>query len=172
MDVEVAEVDRETIVGWLELMGHSPRDQDADGANFVLVFEYPSGSNHTMKIMQPAGKPEMVGVGTGVRFAPKHVKAFNKLPDGEKHEFQIGLRRTLNRTATDYRVEGTSSTDECPDGFEVSITRYGDGLTLDSFAQSVGAVYKTRLDAILFLQERLEGRDLDGGDFDFERVGL
>lgn len=173
MTVEVDKIDRETVVSWLEVIGLSPRKQEAEDTNYLLVFDYPSGSNHSMQVMQPKGKPQVLGIASGTMMSPKHVKAFEKLPDGEKHEFQLGLRRTLNRTATDFRIEGSSSTEECPDRFQVSVTRYADGLTLDSFAQSIGAVYKTRLDAILFLQEHLEGRNLGGGgEFDFDRMGL
>jgi hypothetical protein len=47
------------------------------------------------------------------------------------------------------------------------------GLTLDSFAQALGAVFKTQLRAIWVIQQHLAPRSFgSGGRFDFKRLGL
>ncbi len=60
-----------------------------------------------------------------------------------------------------------------PKGFDVSVTRYSDGLTKDELNRSIGAVYKTWLAGVMIVQEKLGGGDLGPpGRFDFRRIGL
>jgi len=63
--------------------------------------------------------------------------------------------------------------DQCPDKIPLSRMRFADGLTLDSFSETVGFVFKAELHAIWYIQDRLGERHLgNGGGFDFRRAGL
>lgn len=164
---------RERVETWLTEMGNPPEEQADPQANWHLGFTYPAGSGHRMHAAQPKDKPDAVVIATKTTISPNHVEAFEALPDDEKRNFQFGFRRTLNRMETDYRVEGVNQPSDCPQSFQISAVRFADGLTKDSFARTVGAVYKTELDGIFFVQERLMDRGLNGGGrFNFERLGV
>jgi hypothetical protein len=61
----------------------------------------------------------------------------------------------------------------CPTAFQLSIARFEDGLTLDSFAQSVGKVFKTELNAIWVFQEHFKPNNGGRGPrFDFKKFGF
>ena len=77
------------------------------------------------------------------------------MPDDEKRVFLFGLRHTLNNSEVDFELRGAGGL-ACPEAFQVSVRRFVDGLSLDAFARSLGAVYKTELSAIWFIQETLD----------------
>jgi hypothetical protein len=61
-----------------------------------------------------------------------------------------------------------------PTRIQFQVVRYTDGLTLDSFAHSVGAVFKTELATMRLVEEHLGGEGGDGGlgrRFDFKKLG-
>jgi hypothetical protein len=63
-----------------------------------------------------------------------------------------------------------SSELSCPAAFQITATRYEDGLSLDSLARTVSSVYKAELAAIICAQQHLgrQGPAGRGGDFLFK----
>lgn len=164
---------RAQVEDWLDAMGNTYEEQQDPQATWHLNFTYPKNSGHQMHVAQPEGKDGAIVIASAANLAPQHVKAFNQLADKEKQRFQLRLRRTLTKMEVDFRIPGVDDPTDAPQQFQVEVTRYADGLSLDSFARSVGAVYKTELEASLFIQEELDNRGpTPGGDrFAFERLG-
>jgi hypothetical protein len=110
---------------------------------------------------------------SGTEFSHEHRDAFDKLDDDGKDGFLWKFRHAINTHHADFEIEGANGILDCPTRFKISATRYEDGLTLDSFAQSLGSVLKTQLSAIWVIQEHLTPRSFgSGGRFDFKRLGL
>lgn len=164
---------RELVESWLRELGCEPEANEHPQTAWDLKFEYPVGSGNEMHAAQPKGKDKAVLLACITPVHSRHVKAFEALADDEKRDFQIDLRRNLNRVEVDYQIHGSEGPLDCPESYQVSATRFRDGLSLDSFARSVGAIYKAKLDSVLFIQKRLEPRaEGNGGRFDFERMGF
>jgi hypothetical protein len=164
----------EQAIEWLEAMGLSPEPSPQPGTNWHVSVRYPPNeTGQDLHVLQAEGASNLLTIITGTEFSPPHVKAFGKLPDGQKRRFQLEFRRVLTRIETDSQIAGSEGPLDCPEGFQISRTRYEDGLSLHSFAHSVGAVHKAKLDAILFINQEL-GDGMAGPEqrFDFERLGI
>ncbi len=79
----------------------------------------------------------------------------------------------MNSIDVDCQAEGVDGPLSCPTAFVLSIARFEDGLTLDSFAQSDGKVFKTELNAIWVFQEHFKPNNGGRGPrFDFKKFGF
>jgi hypothetical protein len=79
----------------------------------------------------------------------------------------------LNVADVDFRMEGQKVPTDLPTQIQLSTVRYVDGLTLDSFARSIGAVFKMFLNVVWLMQHRLGSNGAGpSGRFDFKRLGL
>lgn len=163
---------KEEIEQWLRNIGCTPVEQDDPQTDWHLGIDYPAGQGHRMHVAKPKNRPAAL-IASVVSLSRDHVKAFEQLPDDEKRDFLYGLRKTLNQVAVDFQLNGVDGPLDLPESFQVSATRYRDGLTLDTFARSLGAVYKIELNTIWYIQENLTGNGFgSGGRFDFKRLGL
>ncbi len=167
-------VEKDRIEEWLKLIGCTPKPiQDAQ-AVWHLEFCYPSKTQppHTMHVVSPAANPAAAVIASVTALAPEHLEGFSNLDDDAKSEFLWKLRHTLNRRDVDFRADGATGPLDCPKQFQISLTRYTDGLTLDSFARSLGAVYKTELGVVWLIQEHLGNSSPGPGQrFDFKKLG-
>ncbi len=120
-----------------------------------LDFEYPVGSGHRMLVAGLRGSAEAVIVASVVSISPGHLEGFESLIPEDKRAFLFGFRRTLNFLELEFQLSGMSGPLTCPTSFQVSARRFEDGLSLDEFARSVGAVYKAELEGIWYIQEWL-----------------
>lgn len=142
---------------WLAAMGCEPVERDDPTTRWHLAFEYPMGSGHRMLVAGIRGPAEALVVASVVSISPQHLEAFEELNIDERRSFVFGLRHSLNSLETEFQLNGMESPLTCPSSFQVSARRFPDGLSLDSFARSVGAVYKTELAGIWHIQEWLGG---------------
>jgi hypothetical protein len=167
------ESSRESVERWLKTMGCTPVEQDDDQTVWHLLVNYPAKTAHQMHIVSPKENPEAVIAASVITVAPEHVKLFDNLEDEAKADFLFELRRTLNVVDVDFRMEGAKGPTEMPTQIQLSAVRYLDGLTLDSFARSVGAVFKMVLNAVEVIRHRLGSNGAGpSGRFDFRRMGL
>jgi hypothetical protein len=124
-------------------------------------------------IVIPANQPDQVVVASGSEVAHEHREAFDKLDDEGKESFLWEFRFAINTVHADFALDGVKGALDCPSRFQISAPRYEDGLTKDSFAQTIGAVTKTELAAVWTFQRYLAPRSFGpGGRFDFKRIGL
>jgi hypothetical protein len=152
---------RARVEAWLADMGTAPQERPDPNSHWHLAFEYPLGTRNFMLAASPlAGGPAVV-VASVVRLAENHLKRFEDLADADKRAFLFGLRRALNRPDADFRLNDMDGPLVCPRSFQVSSRRFVDGLTLDTFARTVGGVFKTQLEGIWYIQEHLEERSAD-----------
>lgn len=163
---------RSKVEQWLRVIGSTPVEITDPAAEWHLQADYPSHSPHITHIVSPKGVGAAIVIACGVSVSSEHREAFNELDDEAKADFAWELRRTLNVIDVDFQLDGIEKEEDCPSRFQISITRYEDGLTLDSFAWSLGAVYKTELNAILLIRRLLGPKGFGGGSrFDFKRLG-
>lgn len=146
---------RTRVEGWLEALGCKPVEQPDAATAWRLGFEYPVGTGHRMLVAGLGGGAPSIVVASVVTLSPEHLERFEGLFDEDKRIFLSGLRRALNRLEVDFRLAGMQGPLSCPGSFQVSVRRFDGGLTLDAFAYSVGAVYKTELDAVWYIQDSL-----------------
>lgn len=149
---------RDRVERWLRDLGLEPMERPDARSRWHLAFEYPSGSGNYMLAASPDVEVPSVVVASVVRLADQHLRTFDELADGEKHAFLFGLRRALNQLEADFRLNDMEGPLACPRSFQVSARRFPDGLSLDGFARTVGSVFKTQLEGIWYVQERLEER--------------
>lgn len=163
----------EQVRDWIQTMGSTPSEVSDPESEWHLELDYPAKSTERMHVVQPKGRPYHIVIASGMVVAPNHVKAFDELPADEQESFSLGLRRVITRPEVDFQVEGGRGPYECPTAIQISRNKYADGLTLDSFAEAVGFVFKARLQAIYHIQEYLNGSDRGtSGKFDFRRAGM
>jgi len=166
-------MERTAVEQWLKSLGCTPTEQQDFTSNWHLEFDYPPKTPHRMHVASPKALELATVIASRTQISPEHLEAFSNLDEDGKEEFLWDLRHCLNSVAVDFRVEGASGPMDCPTTFQISINKFPDGLTLDSFAYSIGAVYKTELDAIWFVQQHLGGKSYGPGNrFDFKRLGL
>lgn len=167
-------VQKETVADWVRAIGSTPTDVNDPATNWRMEFDYPSRSAHRLHVLQPEGMPHQVLVLTGINVSHDHLEAFGELPEEDQKEFALNLRRVMNRPEVDFVLEGNAGPGDCPRIIQLSKARYSDGLSLDSFADTVGQVFKAELHTIWYFEDRFgEHRNGNGGGrFDFKRAGL
>lgn len=164
---------RARVEEWLKNLGCTPTTIQDPQTVWHIEFDYPVNRGHRMHVAMPKGPAESILIASVVTLSPEHIGAFDEYADDEKAEFLFGLRQALNQPNVDFQLHGVEEPLKCPESFQLSSLRFPDGLSMDSFARSVGAVYKTELAGIWYVQETLGGQGLGpSGRFDFKRLGL
>ena len=101
----------------------------------------------------------------------------NRCPSGRSRsskapEYRAKRRFSMSGVAPDFKLEGVSAVLDCPTLFQVSVTRFADGLNMDSFARSMSMVFHTELNATWLVKRYLGPREGGhGGRFDFRKAG-
>lgn len=145
-----------TTAGWLEALQCDHRPVDDPVMEWRFEVKYPaSRSDHLMHVAGVPGPVPSLVIVSVTRMSERHLKRFEGMADDEKRVFLFGLRHTLNNSEVDFELRGGGGL-VCPEAFQVSVRRFVDGLSLDAFARSLGAVYKTELSAIWYIQETLD----------------
>jgi hypothetical protein len=158
--------------GWLREMGSTPKRAPQDPAlAWQFEFDHPPGSPGRLVLASPKGRPRSLLVISNIMVSPEHHAAFQDLDQDEKFAFFKELSTTLNREYVEFALLGTTGM-ECPAGFQITATRYDDGLTLDSLSRTISSVYKAQLAGISCIQVHLTPKGGGtAGHFDFKRMG-
>lgn len=169
-----AEKDRKaTVERWLAAMGVTTTLINDPMALWHLQFNYPIGSPHIMHAVCPKLTPEAIAILTRSDIGPDLLENFGALDADAKDEFLWKLRETLNTPRIDFQMEGAAGPQECPKAIVTSSVRYFEGVTLDSFARTVGCVFKAELSASWVIHRYLAPKSFGNGDrFDFKRLGM
>ena len=147
---------KDTVASWLDALPCQYQEMDDDNVDWRFEIRYPARRpDHVMHVAGVPGPADSIVIVSVTRLSDRHRQRYEALPDDEKRVFLFGMRHTLNRPEVDFELRGPGGLD-CPEAFQVSVRRFWDGLTLDSFAYSLGAVYKAELSAIWFIQESLD----------------
>lgn len=164
---------RQRVEGWISRLGSTPVEIEDQNTSWHLKFDYPAKSQSMMHAVQPDGQNGMLILAFGVDVVHDHLEAFDELDAESQVEFLWELREAINLVDVDFKLEGIDKEGQCPKHMQISATRYDDGLNMDSFARSVGAVYKTFLKGAWTFQQHLGKKNggLGGGRFDFKRLG-
>jgi hypothetical protein len=158
---------------WLRSMGCNPTVIDDPHALWHIQVNYPPAQPHIMHVVCPKQTPEAVVIATKSDIGADLLQNFAALDSDAKDDFLWELRNVVNVTEVEFQLDGAESPQDCPRGVQISRTRYDDGLTLDSFAHSVGAVFKTELNAMWVVARHLSSKGYGTGDrFDFRKLGM
>jgi hypothetical protein len=169
----LTQVTKAQVEEWLGVIGCTPVDQMDPQAVWHVEFDYPTKTPHRMHVVSPKQTPIATIIAAGSQLKPDHLERFAELDEDAKTEFIWDLRHALNRLEVDFRVDGAVGPLDCPKQFQISVTRYPDGLNLDSFAMSLGSVYKTELHVAWLIEQHLGGTGpTPGGRFDFKKLGI
>jgi hypothetical protein len=142
------------IEGWVRDLALTPTRREDPSNNWRLQFQTGGANAFTISCVNPKPLPRAIMLICGIVPAAENVTAFNALSQAQKREFWERLRDTLNRESIEFQIEGTP-VEECPKIIRVTVVRFDDGLSLDSFAHSLSVVCKASLDAATHLNERL-----------------
>jgi len=157
---------------WLRTIGCTPTELTDPQAQWNLSFDYPARSPHRMHVASPVAIPAAAVIASGFELTPQHLQNFARLDDEEKERFLWNLRQKVNCADVEFQFFNVTQRLDCPSKIQFAITRFADGLTMDSFARSLGAVFKTELGAIWLVEEHLGGGEVGPGRrFDFKRLG-
>lgn len=166
------EAPKSQVEEWLRTIGSTPVETADVQSAWHLEFDYPARTPHRMVVANPVALPMATVIVTGVQLMPQHIQNFTNLDDDEKEGFLWDLRQKAISPDADFQFVGVANPLDCPTQIQFSATRYADGLTLDSFAKSLGAVFKAELGVIWLVQQRLGGGEVGPGKrFDFKRLG-
>ena len=169
----LTQVTKTQVDEWLRVIGCTPVDQMDSQAAWHIEFDYPPKTPHRMHVVSPNQTPAATIIATATQLQADHLQRFSELDQDAKEEFIWDLRHALNRLEVDFRVDGAAGPLDCPRQFQISVTRYPDGLSLDSFARSIGSVCKTELDVAWLIEQHLGGTGpARGGRFDFRKLGI
>ena len=138
---------RANVQKWLRALGTEAVPVEDPSASWHYVFDNPAGGNK-LDVMAPREQADSLVVFARVGVERAQRDAFAKLSKERKAEFVYLLRRTLNTVDVDFQMEGVTGALDCPTAIVVSTVRYEDGLNLDQFSRSIGAVFKTVLNAL------------------------
>lgn len=164
---------KETVERWLTAMGVTTTTINDPQALWHLQFNYPTGSPHIMHAVCPKQTPEAVVVLSSITVGDDFLQNFETLDPDAKDEFLWKLRETLNTPRVDFQMNGATGPQDCPKNVVTSSVRYFEGVTLDSFARTVGCVFKTELSALWVMHRYLAPKSYGNGDrFDFKRLGM
>ena len=164
---------RNSVETWLKEIGCTPVVENDPEANFHFRIDYPVNSPHVMHVVSPRKSNAAVVVATRTDMGHEHIESFQKLDPDSQQDFLWDLRRTVNSTEVDFQFDGAKNPTDCPTAVQISSVRFSDGLTMDSFVRTVGAVFKIELAAIWVIHKHLgSGGDHGPGRFDFRRIGI
>jgi len=169
----VAVPEKNQIAEWLRTIGSTPTETTDPQSAWRWEVDYPTKSQHRMVVANPVAAPAATVIASGLAVDPAHLRVFANLDDEEKQSFLLDLRQKANSVDVDFQFFGVTNPLDCPSKIQLSVTRYLDGLSLDSFARSLGAVFKTELAVAWLVQQRLGSDDEPGTGrrFDFKRLG-
>jgi hypothetical protein len=157
---------------WLRLIGCTPTETADPQSTWHVSFDYPARSPHRMDVANPATVPSAAVIVTGIELAPQHLQNFANLDDEAKESFLWSLRQKVNCPEVEFQFFNVTQRLDCPSKIQFSVVRFADGLTMDSFARSLAAVFKTELGAIWLVEEHLGGGEVGPGRrFDFKKLG-
>lgn len=168
MNISEDTFDKNEIENWLKLIGATPNEVDDKNMVWHLEFDYPTKSQERMHIL--CTESHQIAIATQINVSPQHIKAFDELPADEQREFSLSLRHELTRPEADFKLEGSKGMLECPTSILLSRVRFRDGITLDSFYESIGHVFKTKMSAILFINKSLQEQNSGGNKFGFKTM--
>jgi hypothetical protein len=165
---------KQQVERWLAAMGiQAPTTISDPMALWHVQINYPPNSGHIMHVVCPKTMPEAVVIASKLTLGADLIDNFRALDPDAQDEFLWELRKTLNTPRVDFRLEGADGPMDCPTAIETSSVRYFDGVTLDSFARTVGCVFKTEVAANWVIFRHLGPKGYGSGDrFDFKRLGL
>src|ERR1700732_3217532 len=145
------------IEGWLRDMGSTPKRITGDPQMvWQFEFDFPYGGEHRLHIASQKIRPRAAIVMSQVAIGPDLHAAFGDLDQDEKEAFLKDLTRILNREYVEFALLGMVGFPTCPAAFQVTSTRFDDGLSLDSLARSASSVYKAELAGISCLGDHLK----------------
>lgn len=158
------------IEGWLRDTGCQPVIRQLPEVNWAYEVNFPPQGPAKLTIFNPAKLPRAVIILSRTIVPATHIKAFDALDEDSRREFLERLRATLNREFIEFHLE-MPPTGGCPAGFQMSVTRFDHGVTLDSFVRSLSSVNKAYLDASACFQQYLGDPGTPaGGEFEFEKL--
>jgi len=143
----------DNVESWVQAMGCKVSRTSTPETNWVLEVQYPMGTTHRINIINTRQQPLAIGIVTGVALSQEYTDAFGRLSADAKKDFRWELLKVLSNDEVEFNLKETP--DGRPQGFEIIATRYWDGLSLDAFARSMFAVYKTEIVAINCVQRFL-----------------
>jgi hypothetical protein len=142
------------IEGWVRDLALTPSRRDDATNNWHVQFQTGGINAFTISCVNPKALPRAIMLVCGMVAAPENITAFATLTAAQKKVFWERLRDILKRESVEYQIDG-ALIDECPKTIRVTAIRFDDGLSLDSFAQSLALVCRASSDAVAHFNESL-----------------
>ena len=168
----MAKISKELIHGWLKDIGMSPMPiPDPQGEWRYSVCMPANQDQNRLEVFGNRALPRAVIIGSSTMLSPEHRANLGALDADAKRQFVSDLVAALNKDFVEYQLEQDALTGDLVK-FQVSAVRFDDGVTLDSFARTLGSVFKAQLAGIQCVQQHLGGATPAGGEFAFRKLGM
>jgi hypothetical protein len=156
---------------WLRDIGCTPILRSNPELNWAYEVDFPPKSPTRVTVQNQKNLPRAVLIVSRTLVSPVQIAAFENLEEDARQEFWRALGLRLNsHDFVEFNIEGVPP-NTCPTAFQIVVTRWDDGLTLDSFARSLSSVNKAYFDACAFFHEHFgTSGPAAGGEFDFKRL--
>lgn len=153
---------KKKIIKWLN-DEKIPNEEKLDGCeNFNLLIYFPD-ENHTMNIVQPYGKNDVIVIGCGTKVDEYHLKKMKETGSREMRDYLMNFRILLNNYPVDFQLD---IVDNILCSFLITDEIYLDGLTKDRFISSIKKVFKVKLQAIWDIQKTFGNPEETAHTFD------
>jgi hypothetical protein len=158
------------IQGWLRDMGCTPIPRSNPEVNWAFEVDFPPKSPTRLTIVNPRTMPRAAVIMSRTVVSPEQRAAFENLDEDSRREFWEKLALRLNgHDFIEFQIEGVP-TGSCPTAFQIFVSRWDDGLTLDSLHRSLSSAHKAYFDACAFFRENFgTSGPAAAGEFDFRR---
>jgi len=163
-DIDVAnqrlELTVELFEGWARDMGWEYKRMPEKAGAWALGMRQTAKSPPVMVEHFPATPRAVLIQAHATDLKVGYETAFNALSAPAKREFYENLYQRITAYEGGVTIEMSRATDDSqlPDAIMVGMHRFDDGLSLDSFANTVRLIERAMADAMVYLERRLGSR--------------
>jgi hypothetical protein len=139
-----------------------------DNANFHFILNFPPNIPHTIDLIQPKGKEDLIVIVCSTLISPEHLEKIKGLSIKDRMDFLWELKFLLGNRPTQFSMHH-------PDGIlqnlQIVAHIYFDGLTKDRFMKVLGDVYASKLLAVWKIQQKFGSKETESGRTTYEIQG-
>ena len=121
-----------------------------ENSTFHYIINYPE--NHSMDIIQPLGKPDLILIGCATEIAQEQREQMKNSKKQEREDYIWDIRYTLNTQLLDFNLQ-IENNNELKQ-FIITDKIYEDGLNKNTFIKTIEKVFKSKIQCIWKLEQK------------------
>ncbi|MGC9517697.1 MAG: DUF2299 domain-containing protein [Methanomicrobiales archaeon] len=139
---------------WLSDEGLFRQKVPDENSNFHFLIHYPE--NHTMDVIQPKGKNDLVVIGCATNVSPEHLNEMSKMTNKEMEDFIWDFRFSLNNFRVDFQM---NHPDNILKNYIVTSEIFEDGLKKDRLISTIKQIFRAKIQGVWKIQREFGVHD-------------